>query len=453
MPRKEATPKGALVIVPSKDGSAFHWEAKWRYGGRQIKRRLGRAYVAPRDTPVEPSDGERVESWRLSYALRRGRPSYEYLRPEEAQRAMDAAIRAYAEDIAEAERLEAAGLPAGSVTFGQLADAWIADRRAEVKDGDLKASTARDYASMLRRPDEPVKARGRGRTAHIMREFDEVPVGDVTAEDVDAFSRKLRVAGLSPQTRKKYEVVVSMIFDYAVRGKAIDSNPMTARPRAKRRRKRAAAIEVYSLATVEAIAGNAGGEMGEMIRLAAVTGLRQGELLGLTWRDVDWPAQSITVRHRYLPGADDDNEVDLPKSGKARTVPMSDQAGAVLDRLSRRERFIRKPDLVFPNDVGEHTDPSTVRRAYAAARDAVLAAAAEDGEPLPRLTFHGLRHTFGSRCAAAGVPLATIMAWMGHEDVATTMVYVHFMPHADDAARLTRAFATGSAQEAAEIVA
>ena len=104
----------------------------------------------------------------------------------------------------------------------------------------------------------------------------------------------------------------------------------------------------------------------------------------------------------------------MPKSGKARTVPLSDQAAAVLDRISRRERFTGRGDLVFANEVGEHTDPSTLRRAYATARDTVLEAAAAEGDELPRLTFHGLRHCVGSRCAAAGVPLASIQAWMGH---------------------------------------
>ncbi|MGZ6560243.1 MAG: tyrosine-type recombinase/integrase [Solirubrobacteraceae bacterium] len=42
--------------------------------------------------------------------------------------------------------------------------------------------------------------------------------------------------------------------------------------------------------------------------------------------------------------------------------------------------------------------------------------------------FHDLRHTFGTRCAAAGVPLRTLQAWMGHADIKTTMVYTHYAP-------------------------
>lgn len=426
-------PAGALVVVVSKDGESLHWEAKWRWRSRQVKRRLGRAHVTARAAPLNGDGGERVEGWRARYAPRRGRPAPGCLTPEAALHAMREAIQNYAAEAEEAARVAERG---GPVTFGRVADDWLAERRAEVRDGELKGSTVRDYASMLRRADEPLRRRGRGRTAHIMRVFDSRPVNAIDADEVDAWLRKLRTAGLSPSTRKKYEVVVSLVLDFAVRRRLLDANPMVTRPRAKRKRKRKPAIQVYAIETVEQIAREAEESFGEAILLAALTGLRQGELLGLRWRDIDWEGQSITVRHRYLAGEGE----DVPKSGKARTVPLSDQAAAVLDRISRREHFTGRGDLVLANELGDHTDPSTLRRAYASARDAVLEAAADEGDELPRLTFHGLRHCFGSRCAAAGVPLASIQAWMGHADITTTMVYVHFMPHADDAARLTRAF-------------
>jgi integrase len=438
-------PTGALVVVVGKDGERLHWEAKWRWRSRQVKRRLGRAHVAPRATPLASDGDERVEGWRARYAPRRGRSGSGSLTPEAALHAMREAIRSHAEEVEAAERAAERG---GPVTFGRVADDWLAERRAEVRDGELKGSTVRDYASMLRRADQPLRRRGRGRTAHIMRAFDSRPVDAVDADEIDAWLRKLRAAGLSPGTRKKYEVVVSLVLDFAVRRRLIDANPMTGRPRPKRKQTRKPAIQVYTIETVEQIAREAEESFGEAIRLAALTGLRQGELLGLRWRDINWEGQSITVRHRYLAGEGE----DVPKSGKARTVPLSDQAAAVLDRISRREHFTGRGDLVLANELGDHTDPSTLRRAYVGARDAVLEAAAEEGDDLPRLTFHGLRHCFGSRCVAAGVPLASIQAWMGHADITTTMVYVHFMPHADDAARLPQAFSSGRPVDASQRV-
>jgi integrase len=56
------------------------------------------------------------------------------------------------------------------------------------------------------------------------------------------------------------------------------------------------------------------------------------------------------------------------------------------------------------------------------------------------IVFHDLRHTFGTQCAAKGIDLRRIQAWMGHADIQTTMRYLHYVPAHDDAARLTAAF-------------
>jgi hypothetical protein len=56
------------------------------------------------------------------------------------------------------------------------------------------------------------------------------------------------------------------------------------------------------------------------------------------------------------------------------------------------------------------------------------------------MVWHDLRHTFGTTCAAKGIDLRRIQAWMGHADIQTTMRYLHYVPQHDDAARLTAAF-------------
>jgi integrase len=61
-----------------------------------------------------------------------------------------------------------------------------------------------------------------------------------------------------------------------------------------------------------------------------------------------------------------------------------------------------------------------------------------------QITFHELRHTFGTQLAAAGVPLRTIQEWMGHADAKTTEIYRHYAPDAIHGADLVeRAFARG----------
>jgi integrase len=45
-----------------------------------------------------------------------------------------------------------------------------------------------------------------------------------------------------------------------------------------------------------------------------------------------------------------------------------------------------------------------------------------------KLRFHDLRHTFGTRMAAAGVPMRTLQEWMGHRDLKTTLIYADYAP-------------------------
>ncbi len=135
--------------------------------------------------------------------------------------------------------------------------------------------------------------------------------------------------------------------------------------------------------------------------------MRLGELRALRWQDVDFAKRLVHVRRNFTHGAE-----GAPKSGRVRSVPLIDQAAKALDGLSRRERFVEPDDLVFVDDVGGHEDDWRLRNRFHAA----LTAAG-----LPRLRLHDLRHTFGT-LAVQAFPLSDVRAYMGHADIATTMI-------------------------------
>jgi site-specific recombinase XerD len=62
----------------------------------------------------------------------------------------------------------------------------------------------------------------------------------------------------------------------------------------------------------------------------------------------------------------------------------------------------------------------------------------------PAHNLHGLRHTFGTRMAAAGVPMRTLQEWMGHRHLSTTQLYADYAPSPHEAAMVARAFERGS---------
>jgi integrase len=116
-------------------------------------------------------------------------------------------------------------------------------------------------------------------------------------------------------------------------------------------------------------------------------------------------------------------------------VPLATPAAAELARLANRPRFTDPDDLVFCGPVGEHLDPSALRRRLARAQTAA---------GLRPLRFHDLRHSFGS-LVVREVDTATLKAWMGHAELTTTERYLHAKPRHGDVARLDRAF-TGSSE-------
>jgi integrase len=138
--------------------------------------------------------------------------------------------------------------------------------------------------------------------------------------------------------------------------------------------------------------------------VALNTGLRRGELLGLTWGDVDLGANRVTVRG------------DSAKSGMTRYVPLNSEARNVFtawrgpaDRTSR--------DLVFPGPQGEQM--FSLKTAW---QKVATAANLKD------FTFHDLRHTFASKLVQAGVDLNTVRELLGHADIKMTLRYAHLAP-------------------------
>ena len=118
---------------------------------------------------------------------------------------------------------------------------------------------------------------------------------------------------------------------------------------------------------------------------------------------------------------------------------MADQVARALDALSRRDLFTGADELVFPNPTGGFLDDSALRRRY---YNALKAAG------IAHLRFHDLRHTFGT-LAVQEFPLSDVKAYMGHADIATTMIYVHHVPQHDAADRLSARLARASTAAAA----
>jgi integrase len=148
--------------------------------------------------------------------------------------------------------------------------------------------------------------------------------------------------------------------------------------------------------------------------------------------DIDWVARRIRVAESLSR-----RKFDSPKSNEGRSVPMADRLARELERLFKGSAYQADDDLAFCHPhTGHVLEPSTVTKRF----KRVLKCAG-----LRELTFHELRHTFGTQMAAVGAPLRAIQEWMGHADAKTTEIYRHYAPDPTHGAALVeQAFGNGS---------
>ena len=145
-----------------------------------------------------------------------------------------------------------------------------------------------------------------------------------------------------------------------------------------------------------------------LLVLAVQTGLRVSELTGLRWRDIHLAAGA----HVTCQG----------KGRKNRATPLTRRSVAVL-RGYRAERAGRQDDPVFPGPGGDPLSRDAVRRLV----QRHTRAAVEQCPSLSTKTVspHVLRHTCAMRLLESGCDLATIALWLGHENAATSQIYLH----------------------------
>ncbi|SRR6266545_965309 len=309
------------------------------------------------------------------------------------------------EILADARRGTLAGAVKTGVKFADAAAEWL---RYVDQDRKRKPSTIADYNGVLEHALNP--------------EFGTLPLEAVTTERIDAYRARLVDEGrLSARTINKQLVILHGVLRRAMRVYGLRSNPAALVDRQPLRR--SGDFEVLSPTEVEALARAAESDQDAAIfRVAAFTGLRLGELRALRWQDIDFAKRLVHVRRNFTHGAE-----GSPKSGRVRSVPLIDHAAKALDGLSRRPHFTDADDLVFVDDVGGYVDEWRLRRRFHAALERA---------GLPKLRLHDLRHTFGT-LAVQVFPLSDVKAYMGHADIATTMIYVHHVPQIDAADKLS----------------
>jgi integrase len=244
----------------------------------------------------------------------------------------------------------------------------------------------------------------------------------VTARDVEAFIDAKRRVGKQPKSIRNWLSLLNAIYVHGEKRGWCHHNParLADKPRIADPDPDVRFLDPVELeALLGVVPEDRLGATDRVLYLtAAMTGLRQGELLALRWRDIDWTAGRLRVRRSYVRG-----EFGTPKSKRAsRSVPLADRVGRELENHFQRSAFQADDDLVFGHPaLGVVLDRSKVLKRF---KSALRAAGVREAR------FHDLRHTFGTRMAATGVPIRTLQEWMGHRDFKTTLIYADYAPSA-----------------------
>lgn len=285
-------------------------------------------------------------------------------------------------------------------TINQITEEWKEEKKKYVK-----KSTYAAYQLLIQN--------------HIKPYFGDLH--EVNEEKVQQFVFDKLDAGLSEKTIRDIIIVLKMILKFGIKNEYLEYVQIDVKFPSKQEKKN---LDVLSKADqkkfMEHLRNNfTFKNLGIFICLS--TGMRIGEICGLRWCDVDTAEGVIKVRHTLqriyiIEGETRHTELllDTPKTANSvRDIPMSSE---LLKMLKSLNKVVNENYYVISNDI-KPIEPRTYRNYYKKLCKQL---------DIPELKFHGLRHSFATRCIESKADYKTVSVLLGHSNISTTLnLYVH----------------------------
>jgi integrase len=255
---------------------------------------------------------------------------------------------------------------------------------------------------------------------------------------------------LAPRTVQYVRAVLSQALNQALRwGKVARNVALVVDGPRVEKFKIAPLTEQQAQQLLEAVAGH---RLEQLYRLTLSLGLRQGEVLGLRWEDVDFAKRTIRISGAIQQIGGTIQRVTPKTEASARTLPLTPlllrslKAHQAAQQQEKQECWAewQEHDLVFPSEVGTPLAPRNLQRHF----KGLLKKAGLPG----RLRFHDLRHSCATFLIAQGVHPRVVMELLGHSQISVTMnTYAHVLPETQrDAAAKLDALLGGSGTSSKE---
>ena len=290
------------------------------------------------------------------------------------------------------------------MTVGEWLDTWLKEYLADVKQG-----TCIHYESVVR--------------LHLKPALGDIPLSQLRTPMVQKFYNKLRAEQRSPKYIKNIHGVLHRALDMAVRVEYLERNPTSACILPKVVEKPVVPLDAPEQKKLfEALKGN---PFETLFLTATFTGMRIGELIGLTWDCVDFENEVIYVEKQLVQTRKKGQKYRFGtlKNGKTRVIAPAPYIMQVLKKhkIAQAEQRLLMgdlwnpgefPNLVFTHKDGSHYSQPTIWKEF----QNILAAAG-----LEHHRVHDLRHTFAVNSLRAGDDIKTLQENMGHYSAAFTL--------------------------------
>lgn len=254
---------------------------------------------------------------------------------------------------------------------------------------------------------------------HLLPEFGRHT--DICEKDVQAFVMRKLAVGLSQKSVKDVLIVMRMVMRYGFKNGWTDSCQWDIKYPKEHRRQELKVLTpsehrlIMDFISMHMSYRNLG------IYICLNTGMRIGEICALKWSDIDIKERMINVRRtleRIYIADSDHRRTEIvegpPKTvNSMREIPISTQLIKVLRPIMK---IVRLDAYVLTNDT-KPLEPRLYRNYY---NNMIRR------HNLPRINFHGLRHSFATRCIESNCDYKTVSIILGHSSITTTMnLYVH----------------------------
>jgi integrase len=299
-------------------------------------------------------------------------------------------------------------LSSAHITLNQFLQQWLESHKASIR-----PNTVQQYSYIVNH--------------HLLPGIGRIRLKDLRPDHIQALYNSSLRDGKSQRTVQMMHAVLNHALNQALKWGLIGRNPAQGTSRPKFRRKE---MKTLNGSQVQDLLQAVRGSRFEALYLLAVsTGMREGELLGLKWGDIDWETRRLKVQRQLQRLKESGLVFSEPKSRAGiRSVVLS---RIVVSRL-RSHRVIqayerlfagnrwKENDLIFPTTIGTAWEPRNLYRHF----KTVLAQAG-----LPDIRFHDLRHTAATLMLQQGTHPKVVQERLGHADISLTLnTYSHVLP-------------------------